>query len=222
MSTDVRILYGTDAVKMETRGAVARKLDGTLDFRGRATRTPGGSVECKGSTRSGRVGASTTGSDHKQTGIIDTSDPLRMRVIPSQRRLIAQVQRVYDCSNRDYYGPANPTNPFKPGDTVIKLDKSLPAGVFSVTIRYQGLASGVTPSDPPRIHKVLGVYAVGEMTADQGDRRHSRCPGECAVDPNRARGLRDSQPIRRPRHCNPDRVRTTLRGRRGQCFSRGP
>ena len=164
--TDVRILYGTDAVKMETRGAVARRADGTLDFT---------KVEPPNAWRIGRVqgvyaileqpGVSTTGTITTQFGAIDTSDPLRMRVIPSQPQLIGLVQRVYDSSNRDYYGPVNPTNPFKPGDTVIKLDKSLPTGVFSVTIRYQGLSNSVTPSDPPRIHKVLGVYAVGEMTA---------------------------------------------------------
>ncbi|MCX8052892.1 MAG: hypothetical protein N3B12_03720, partial [Armatimonadetes bacterium] len=163
--TDVRILYATDSV-IETR----------------ATATDANHVVPPNIWRVGRVhgvyavleqeGASVGGGITQQTGYIDTSDPQRRRVIPSQPELIAKVLRVYDSSNRDYYGPVNPANPFRPGDTVIKLDRALPANVNTVTIRYEGLANTVTPSDPTMIRKVLGVYAVNEMTASVVDPTH--------------------------------------------------
>ncbi|MDH7602235.1 MAG: hypothetical protein QHI38_08825, partial [Armatimonadota bacterium] len=163
--TDVRILYGTDE-QLETRGSIADPTHVVPPNIWRVGRVSGvyAIQEQDGIAQAGTV---TT-----QTGTWDTSDPTRMTIIPSQPELIAKVLRVYDSLNRDYYGPTNPANPFKPGDKVIKLDKPLPAGVNMVTISYQGPSTTIIPSDSTVIKGILGVYAVREMSATVVDSTH--------------------------------------------------
>lgn len=157
--TDVRILYGTDGV-LETRSEMPTDPD---------------HVQLVPSEiwRIGRVrgayaildqdGLAVDGQIAQQTGVVDTSDPTRMRVIPQQPEAIAQVLRVYDASNKDYYGPANPLHPFAPGDETITLDKAVPANISAVTIRYNSVSTAVAPNEPGRIRRVMGVFTTGEM-----------------------------------------------------------
>lgn len=163
--TDVRILYGTDE-QVETRGSIADTTHVVPPNIWRIGRISGVYAIQE------QDGVAQAGATSTQSGTWDTSDATRMTVIPAQPELIAKVLRVYDSQNRDYYGPTNPANPFKPGDKVIKLDKPLPAGVNNVTISYEGPSSGIIPADSTVIKGVLGVYAVREMSATMTDSTH--------------------------------------------------
>ncbi|MGQ9580459.1 MAG: hypothetical protein ACUVT8_05880 [Armatimonadota bacterium] len=164
--TDVRILYGTDE-ELETLGAI---LDPTHVVPPNIWRVGRVIAAYAIQEQDGVVQAGSVVST--QVGTWDTSDPTRMTIIPTQPELIARVLRVYDNQNRDYYGPVNPANPFKPGDRVIKLDKALPAGVTTVTISYEGSSSTVIPADTTVIRGILGVYPVREMSATMVDSTH--------------------------------------------------
>ncbi len=116
-------------------------------------------------------GTTAEGQITTQNGVVDNADPQRKTVIPTDAGAIAKVLRVYDASNQDYYGPSNPAIPFNPDnpdlperhDTVIRLDKALPANVSAVTIRYVSVPTAVLPRVTTNIRRVLGVFTKESM-----------------------------------------------------------